>query len=251
MRKLFFPVFFACLFIIILMSGCTTGQTRLLLSPIPPTATPLPTRTPVPTSTSMSISVLPFYDSQGTQIQVGEYSEQLKTDDLQLLTAMAQEMAQQKEILTPEQMYVLAIRLYDLGDKDNSIYWYYEAQFRARLFQQAIEPAQYININDRTFELTTAYDSFQKLAGEYINGYAGCNLDNWVKFTKMVKDDNPVPPELHKIFPDVIFVKQEQWQAINDEVSVGLGKLIDYISENGETIKQQRAQQNMDSQFCN
>lgn len=249
MKRLFLQVFFACSLIILSISGCTAEQTFLLPSPIPATATALPT-TPAPTSIPMSISVLPFYDSQGAQIQVGGYSERLKTDDLQRLTAMAQEMAQQKEILTPEQMYVLAIRLYDLGDKDHSIYWYYEAQFRARLFQQAIEPAQYISVNDRTFELTTAYDSFQKLAGEYINGYAGCNLDNWVKFAKMVQENNPVPPKLDQIFPNVIFVEQDKWQAINDEVSAGLGKLIDYISKNGGTIKQQRAQQNMDSQFC-
>jgi hypothetical protein len=198
----------------------------------------------------MSISVSPFYNSQGTQIQVGDYSERLKTNDLKTLTTTAQEMSQKKEALTPEQMYVLAIRLYDLGDKDNAVYWYYEAQFRARLFQQAIEPAQLMRTSDRTFQLTTAYDSFQKLAGEPINGYAGCDLDNWVKLMQTVKDANTVAPELDKIFPDVVFVKQDRWQTINDEVSAGLGKLIDYISNNGEAVKQQRAQQKMDARFC-
>lgn len=243
MRRSIFPVFLAYLLFMILSSGCAS----LLASPTP-TSAPVPTAIP---TKPMSVSVLPFYDSQEILINVGDFSERLRAGDLQTLTVIAQEMTLQKEVLTPELMYVLAIRLYDLGDKDNSIYWYYEAQFRARLFQQAIEPAQYVSIQDQTFKLTTAYDSFQHLAGEYINGYAGCDLDNWVKFTKMVMDDNQVPPELDQMFPDVLFVDREKWQGINNEVAAGLGKLIDYISKNGDSIKQQRAQQNMDARYCN
>jgi hypothetical protein len=256
MRKLNFAVSLFCTVLMVLISACgptqTSPQPTLILPTIPPdpTATPAPTSAQQTNASPISISVEPFYNSQGTQINVGTYSEQIRTDDLQTLSKTAQEMAQQKEVLTPEQMYVLAIRLYDLGDKDDSIYWYYEAQFRARLFQQAIEPAQMVKVGDKTFELSTAYNSFQKMAGEFINGYAGCDLDNWIKFATMVQNDNPSPPALDQIFPNTVFVQRDQWQKINDDVAAGLAKLIDYISKNGETIKQQRAQKSMDTQYC-
>ncbi len=243
MKKLMSRVLVTYSILMILVSSCTQTPLAVFPTPTPP---PTATATPRPSPKPMSISILPFYDYQGTQINVGNYSERLKADDIQILAALAQEMAQQRDVLTPEQMYVLAIRFYDLGDKDTSIYWYYEAQFRAKLFQQAIEPAQYVTLADQAFKLNLAYDDFQRMAGEYVNGYAGCDLENWIKLTQLVLADNTTPPALNQMFPEVLFVTEDRWQSINDEVSKGLAKLIDYISNNGETIKRQRAQQNMD-----
>lgn len=210
----------------------------------------VPTQSPVPTvSVSKSIAVTPFYDSNGPEIHVGEYSERLGITDLESMSTLAQEMADQKQTLTPQQMYVLAIRLYDLGDKDAAVYWFYEAQFRAKLFRLAIDPAQMVRVGEPTFELTAAYDSFQTLAGDFINGYAGCDMDNWIRITTQVMNDNPNPPELDQMFPEVTFVEREQWQEINNNVATGLAVLINYIAENGELIQRQRAQQNLD-QYC-
>ncbi len=250
MKKLIF--FIICILLLTSIMGCTPTPTNLPAFPTLPPPTNAPTQDPVLQAQGafISVTISPYFASEGTQISVGEYSEELRTDNLQELTALAEKMSQQREILTPEQMYVLAIRFYNLGDKDTSIYWYYEAQFRARLFQQAVEPAQMVSTNDTTFLLSSAYDSFQKLVGEYINGYAGCDLDMWVKYTQMVKEDNPNPPELDQIFPDTLFVGRDRWQTINDEVGAGLAKLSNYISENGTLIKQQRAQQNMDAKYC-
>ncbi|MFT3895511.1 MAG: hypothetical protein QM730_28145 [Anaerolineales bacterium] len=249
MKKIMPRVFVVSVILMIWISGCM--QTPLAISSTPTLAPPAATSTPKPSPKRMVVSILPYYDYQDIQIDVGNYSEELKAKDIQVLVQLAQEMAQKKELLTPEQMYVLAIRFYDLGDKDTSIYWYYEAQFRAKLFQQAIEPAQYIALTDQAFKLNTAYDDFTRMAGEYINGYAGCDLDNWVKFTQMVLADNTTPPALNQMFPDVLFVNENRWQSINDEVATGLAALIDYISKNGEAIKQRRAQQDMDAKYCN
>lgn len=227
---------------------------------VPPTGLPradlaltlAPTSSPVPTEiyTPVPIAIAPFYDSDGPQINVGEYSQRLGNTDVDALATLAREMAEQKDALTPQEMYVLAIRLYDLGEKDGAVYWFYEAQFRAKLFQLAIEPAQMVRVGEPTFELTAAYNSFQKLAGDFINGYAGCDMDNWIRITTQVMNDNPNPPELDQMFPDVIFVKREQWQEINNNVATGLAVLINYISDNGELIQRQRAQQNLD-RYCN
>ncbi len=232
------------------IAGCT-GAPATSLPPAGLALTLVPTQSPVPivTSTPVSIAITPFYDSDGLQINVGDYSQRLGDSDVDALARLSQEMLDQKHVLTPQEMYVLAIRLYDVGEKDGAVYWFYEAQFRAKLFQLAIEPQQMVRVGEPTFELTAAYNSFQKLAGDFINGYAGCDLDNWIRITTLVMNDNPSPPELDQMFPEVTFVEREQWQEINNNVATGLAVLINYIAENGELIKRQRTQQNMD-QYC-
>jgi hypothetical protein len=192
-----------------------------------------------------------FYNSDDLEIRVGDYSQQLKTEDLQELTALAQEMAQHRDILTPEQMFVLAIRLYDLGEKDNSVYWFYEAQFRAKLFFKTLNSDHMAGISELSAGYLASYEAFTQLAGEYINGYAGCDVDNWVKIARTVQVDNPNPPELDKIFPEAEFVERSQWQGINNEVAAGLGTLIDQLSTTREAIKLQRKANNLDARYCN
>lgn len=216
--------------------------------PLLPTPTHVPP-TPV-NQPAMPVFVPPFYNWDGTQISVGNYSEQLGTLDLQELTALEKEMANQKNELRPEQMFVLAIRLYDLGGKDDSVYWFYEAQFREKLFLKTLDSNHVGYAGDSSYALLLNYRAFVKLAGAYINGYAGCDVDNWMKIAQAVKEDNPNPPELDKLFPDAIFVEQSQWQSINDEVAAGLGGLIDQLSQQKETIKKQRAAANSDALYC-
>ena len=229
----------------IMVSGCASAS-RLLI----PTPTPEPTSAPQPTSPPIPVLVPRFYDSNGLQIRVGNYSQQLGTDDLQELTVLAQEMARQRDELTPEQMFVLAIRLYDLGEKDNSVYWFYEAQFRAKLFLKTLDADHIAAVSKQSAGLLASYDAFTELAGEYINGYAGCDVDNWVKIARTVKDDNSKPPELDMLFPEAVFVERSQWQGINDEVAAGLGVLIDRLSETKEAIRQQRVADNLDGRYC-
>lgn len=223
-----------------LMIGCTPLQ-------VSPTETPIP---PTPSIAPMPVAVSPFYDFESNQINVGTYSEQLNTSDPGELAAVAEEMAGQKQALTPEQMFVLSIKLFDLGDNNNAVYWFYEAQFRAKLFQIAIDPLELARIGDPSLELPAAYGVFTQVSGEYINGYAGCDIENWINITKMVRDNNPEPPDLDAIFPEVTFVESSQWQSLNDEVADGLDQFINYLSNNQEAVKQQRQANNADAQYC-
>lgn len=228
---------------LILLNACASV-------PLIPTPTPEPAPTQKASSPAMPILVPRFYDSNGLQIRVGDYSQQLGTSDLQELTTLEQEMARQREVLTPEQMFVLAIRLYDLGEKDNSLYWFYEAQFRAKLFRESLDADHIAGISELSSGLLSSYEAFTELAGEYINGYAGCDVDNWVKIAQTVRDDNPKPPELDVLFPEAVFVERSQWQGINDEVAAGLGTLIVELTKAKDAIRQQREVNNLDDRYC-
>jgi hypothetical protein len=244
MKKLALLVFAFALPIVV-VNGCASV-------PLPLIPTPTPEPPPAEQSNNLPIPVLVprFYDSDGLKIQVGDYSQQLGTHDIQELNVLEEEMARQRNLLTPEQMFVLAIRLYDLGEKDNAVYWFYEAQFRAKLFLKSIDTTQTGTLEDLSSGLLGSYDAFTELAGEYINGYAGCDVDNWVKIAQTVRDDNPTPPELDKLFPDAVFVEQSQWQGINDEVAAGLGILIDQLSNSKDAIREQRAANDLDALYC-
>lgn len=243
--KKFVLLVFSFVLPLILVSGCIPAPLPLI-----PTLTPEPTAIQQASVPPIPILVPRFYDSEDLQIRVGSYSQQLRTDDLQQLTLLAEEMALQRDELTPEQMFVLAIRLYDLGEKDNSVYWFYEAQFRAKLFLQSLDADHIAGVSELSAQLLSSYDAFTKLAGQYINGYAGCDVDNWVRIAKLVQNDNPTPPELDRIFPDAVFVERSQWQQINDEVGAGLGVLIDELSKTKEAIGRQRAAENLDARYC-
>ena len=242
MKKLVLS-FLAFVLPITLFSGCAALPTLIVPTTVPTLA---PTKLP---KESINILVVPFYSSDGTQIHVGDYSDRLRTNDLNELAGLAQEMAQQRDKLTPEQMFVLAIRLYNLGEKDDSVYWFYEAQFRAKLLLKTVDSAQ-VSRGDPTYELLTDYNSFTEAAGKFINGYAGCDVDNWVKIAKAVQDDNPKPPELDKLFPHAVLVDRSQWQQINDDVAAGLGVLIDQIMKSRDAIQQKRAADNSDARYC-
>jgi hypothetical protein len=245
--KKFIVSVFSIALLMTVVNGCAPAP--VAVDPVNPTFTPEPAAQPASAS-PMPVLVAPFYSSDDLQIHVGDYSKQLGTDDPQSLNALAQEMAQQKDKLTPEQMFVLAIRFYDLGEKDNAVYWFYEAQFRAKLFIKSLDADHFAGLGERSAALFASYEAFTELAGEYINGYAGCDVDNWVKIVEIVKDDNASPPELDKLFPDSVFVARSQWQGINDEVAAGLGVLIDQLSEAKEAIRQQRATNNQDALYC-
>lgn len=251
MNKSIFSMLLSSILLLSLVAGCA-GAPATDLPPANVALTLAPTQTLRPRieNTPVAIAITPFYDSNGLQINVGEYSQRLGNSSVDALASLSQEMSDQKHMLTPQEMYVLAIRLYDVGEKDGAVYWFYEAQFRAKLFQLAIDPQQMVRVGEPTYELTNAYSSFQTQAGDFINGYAGCDMDNWIRITTLVMNDNPSPPELDQMFPDVTFVEREHWQEINNNVATGLAVLINYISENGETIRQQRAQQNLD-RYCN
>jgi hypothetical protein len=73
-------------------------------------------------------------------------------------------------VVTPMTMMVLAIRLYDMGLRDDAVFWFYAAKARYTTLEDVIDV--------RTSGLiapSEAVKSFAVLAGPVINGYAFCD----------------------------------------------------------------------------
>lgn len=130
----------------------------------------------------VDVYVLPYYQSApadgGTPtVHVGKRYDALLTSNAQADIVAVRDMIQREPgMVTPMTMMVLAIRLYDVGLRDQSVFWFYAAKDRyltlnAVLDMDAPELAQ----------VTEATRNFAVLAGPVINGYAFCDVERQQK----------------------------------------------------------------------
>jgi hypothetical protein len=151
----------------------------------------------------IEIYVTPYYNSKGPVIDVGRFSSGLAAKGESESVATISKMQQSWDTLNFPEMYVAAIRLYDLGFRKESIYWFYSAQYRGRLLATLIDQEKMGSIGDPGFELVQAQNAFQQLVGPYINGYAFGDIDQLIPIIERVQKEGKAVPNLTKIYPNV------------------------------------------------
>jgi hypothetical protein len=199
---------------------------------------------------AMPIYVTPFYNSKGPIVNVGPFSKDLAASDRDRLLATARAMKGQFSTLPAEAMYVAAIRLYDHGARDEALYWFYAAQYRARLFRAVLDPRTIGGLGAEAFERQHAHAAFHQLVGAFINGYAGCDTERWVRTLEEVAREGQTLPDFARIYPRTGFLPREQWAARNQEVGAGLSQLGEYVRTHREELRAGRAKNGMDERFC-
>src|SRR3954454_21931432 len=136
----------------------------------------------------IEVYITPYYNSKGPTIDVGPFSSGLATKNESEFVATLAKMKKSWDTLNFAETYVAAIRLYDLGFRNESVYWFYSAQYRGRLFGSLIDQEKTGSIGSPGFELLHATAAFQQLVGPYINGYAFREI-GLTKFLAMLKDE--------------------------------------------------------------
>jgi hypothetical protein len=125
----------------------------------------------------IGIHVQPFYEAALTpvgrpQVSVGkQYNALLGSNRREDIIAVRDLITAKPGVVTPMTMMVLAIRLYDVGLRDEAVFWFYVAKERYIVMSEVL--------NVKTSALAQADDavrSFATLAGPIINGYAFCDL---------------------------------------------------------------------------
>jgi hypothetical protein len=207
---------------VLLCAIAVWGTSRLVLAEQPAPSGKIP------------MYVTPYYESNGVKISVGPFSKPLADATKDTITDVAAEMKKHWNTLPVEAMYVLSIRLYDLGHKDESVYWFYAAQWRG--------PENFaVRIGDEGFERAHAYAAFQELAGIYINGYAFGDLPKLQKTLDQVKADCAKVPAT-VIIPAL-------WAEKNKEVAAGFDKLQQTIRDQADEIKATREKNGVEGRF--
>jgi hypothetical protein len=195
--------------------------------------------------------VEPFYDSKGPKVVVGEFSKGLAANNEAEFVSTLAKMKQSWNDLKFPQLYVAAIRLYDNGFRNEATYWFYSAQYRARLFAALINKEKMGSVGAPGFELLHAGQAFQQLVGNYINGYAYGDLDKLRGIVTRVQQENKVVPDLTKIYPTVAFQPKGQWDAVNSAINDGLTKYLDYLKQQQATISKTRLDNGTQAKFGN
>ena len=134
--------------------------------------------------------VTPYYNSKGPAINVGPLSEALALATPATIGVLVETWRPALAYQPATTLFVLAVRLFDLGQHDEGLYWFYQAQYRARRLHRLLDPTQIGQLFDPAFELESAHGAFLELAGPYFNGYAGCAQARWLGAIERVRADN-------------------------------------------------------------
>jgi hypothetical protein len=197
----------------------------------------------------VEVYITPYYNSKGPVIDVGRFSSGLAATSESEFVVTISKMKQLWDILNFPETYVAAIRLYDRGFRKESIYWFYSAQYRGRLFASLIDRDKMGSMGAPGFELYQAQSAFQQLVGPYINGYAFGDIDQLIPIIERVQREGKIVPDLTKIYPSVAFKPKSEWDAVNKGLNEGLTKLLITLKNEKASIKQQRIEHGMEAKF--
>src|SRR5437667_2986845 len=195
----------------------------------------------------IEVYITPYYNSKGPAVDVGPFSNGLAAKSESEFLATIAKMKQSWETLNFPEVYVAAFRLYDLGFRKDSIYWFYSAQYRGRLFATLIDREKMGSMGDPGFELFQAQNAFQQWVGAYINGYAFGDIDQLIPIIEKVQREGKVVPDLTKIYPRVTFKPKSEWDAGNKALNEGMTKLLVTLKNEKANIKQQRIERGIEA----
>src|SRR5947207_6664418 len=187
----------------------------------------------------IDVYVTPYYNSKGPEVKVGRFSSGLASAKEDEFLATIVEMRKDCDRLTFPELYVAAIRLYDLGYRKESVYWFHSAQYRGRQFGILLDQTKMGSIGSPGFELLHAQNAFYQLVGTYINGYAFGDMDGLVKIVERVQKEGRRVPDLEAAYPGVTFRSKCEWPSANAVLACGMNQLISMLKEKKDDIKRQ------------
>lgn len=197
----------------------------------------------------IDVYVTPYYNSKGPKIDVGPFSKGLAAESESEFVATIAKMKQTWNNLRFPEIYVAAIRLYDLGFRNEATYWFYSAQYRSRLFSILVDQEKMGSMGAPAFELVQAGNAFQQLTGPNINGYGFSDIDHLGEIVGRVQQENKTVPDLEKIYPGVAFKQRSEWEAGNNGLNEGLSKFLAMLKEQKATLKKQRIENGTEAKF--
>ncbi len=124
------------------------------------------------------IQVLPYYQAArhpddppliAVATRYDRLLESTRADDIR---RARDEIARDPARITPMTMMVLAIRLYDVGLRDDAVFWFYAAKNRYYMLTRVADMKA-----PELASVAKAMNAFVRLAGPAINGYAFCDVD--------------------------------------------------------------------------
>jgi hypothetical protein len=226
----------------VLWTACSSTHSAQQTATSAPAGSPAPSAQPSAMNPAqIDVYVTPYYSSKGPTIAVGRFTSGLESSDPRKFLATIRKMQAQWEQLTFPELYVASIRLYDLGYRNDAVYWFYTAEYRGRQFSGLLDPAKVGSMGSPAFELQQANGAFMQTAGTWINGYAFRDPDNFIGVVRRVRNEGrETIPNLPKIYPNVAFINPRLWPARNAKLAGGLSAMATYLAQHKDEIEKQR-----------
>ena len=104
------------------------------------------------------------------------YDKLLSSSQRQDIQQAAQAIAAKSDLVKPETLIVLAMRLYDVGLRDDAVFWYYAGRDRFFTMEQVLDM--------RSLQLAHSaevVETFIRAAGPAMDGYAYCSIARQVE----------------------------------------------------------------------
>ncbi len=197
------------------------------------------------------IKVSPYYHHKGPKIRIGEYSEPLQqATSLAELASVIEAMQRNIEGLKPEQMYVAAIRLHDLGDAEAAGYWYYRAQYLAQSLLKLADTDGDGHANGHIKKLRKPWLKLNTDAGKYINGRLQCDPVLWARAVKKAKNSIQAMPDLNALYPKANFRPKSDWTRQQEAMQRAMQSLINRINANKANWPLFREEQGFDDRHA-
>ena len=204
----------------------------------------------------VAVYVLPYYESArdaggAPTIAVAKaYDALLASRRREDVVRARDEIAKNNALLTPMTLMVLAIRLYDVGLRDDAVFWFYAA--KNRYFTLAgvadVRTPQLAQVED-------AVRNFSVLAGPVINGYAFCDIANQQKQQAKALQwvtDHPYKALFMTQVPALPGDRKANLAKALAELTSNVAKESEYLANpaNVTQLKEQRAKNGADQKFC-
>ena len=127
----------------------------------------------------IGVYVEPYYRAarapgEAPQVKVGSrYDALLMSSQRDDIFKARDAMLADAKLVTPMALMALAVRLYDVGERDEAVFWFYAAKDRMLILMEVAAPNA-----APIAQAVEAVRAFSTLAGPTINGYAFCDLQN-------------------------------------------------------------------------
>ena len=203
----------------------------------------------------VGISVQPYYEAArepgGTpRVAVGRSFDGLASNKREDILAIRDRIVKEPKLVTPMTLMVLAIRLYDVGLRDDAVFWFYAAKDRFLTLDQVVDVGA-----GGLAQVEDAIRNFSTLAGPIINGYAFCDIANQQAIRAKALDwveQNPY----EAIFMERLPAKQSnRRQALVEAIATlraSAAKESAYLKDaaNATKFRADRARNRVDEKYC-
>ena len=203
----------------------------------------------------IDIYVTPYYEAAkggaAPKVAVGKtYDTLLASNSREDIVRARDDINRNSSLVTPMTMMVLAIRLYDVGLRDDSVFWFYAAKDRFMTL------AGVSDIKSRELaQVEDAVKNFAILAGPVINGYAFCDVARQQEIREKAMKwviDNPYKAIFLPQVPALPGDREQNLKRAIAEIRTAAQKEREYLAKpaNVAELKAKRKQNDADAMFC-